>query len=120
MAITESQLDSACSRLLDKMTLKIKNSGGVEPSLDLVLSYLENYLTESLKDESGIATIGDIIGFNKEMCMRRTELDNRARKTIVDACKAYMIEKILCASKDNIPVDGSDEDGKSGLTKEQS
>ena len=74
MTITDSHLASACGRLTDKMAFILKNSGEEGLDVETAIGYLENYLAESVKDESGVAIIGDVLEFKKEVILRRQEL----------------------------------------------
>ena len=101
MHITESQLNSACSRLTDKMVFILKNYGEDNLDVDTALGYLENYLAESVMDESGVTSIGEVIEFKKEVSLRRQEMVTCARKAIEDAYKTSMIDRILEISQEN-------------------
>ena len=93
MTITDSHMASACGRLTDKMVFILKNFGEEGLDVETAIGYLENYLAESVKDESGVAIIGDVLEFNKEVILRRQELVMYARKAIEDAYKTSMIEE---------------------------
>ena len=56
------------------MAFILKNSGEEGLDVETAIGYLENYLTESVKDESGVAIIGDVLEFKKEVILRRQEL----------------------------------------------
>jgi len=101
MHITESQLDSACGRLTDRMVFILKNFGEEGLDVETAIGYLENYLAESVKDESGVASIGEVIEFKKEVSLRRQEMVTCARKAIEDAYKTSMIDRILEISQEN-------------------
>ena len=101
MTITDSHMASACGRLTDKMVFILKNFGEEGLDVETAIGYLENYLAESVKDESGVAIIGDVLEFNKEVILRRQELVMYARKAIEDAYKTSMIDIILSISQEN-------------------
>lgn len=61
MTITDSHMASACGRLTDKMVFILKNFGEEGLDVETAIGYLENYLAESVKDESGVAIIGDVL-----------------------------------------------------------
>ena len=56
------------------MAFILKNSGVEGLDVETASGYLENYLAESIKDESGVAIIGDVLEFKKEVILRRQEL----------------------------------------------
>ena len=56
------------------MAFILKNSGEEGLDVETSIGYLENYLAESVKDESGVAIIGDVLEFKKEVILRRQEL----------------------------------------------
>ena len=101
MTITDSHMASACGRLTDKMVFILKNFGEEGLDVETAIGYLENYLAESVKDESGVAIIGDVLEFNKEVILRRQELVMYARKAIEDAYKTSMIDRILSIIQEN-------------------
>ena len=101
MHITDSHLASACGRLTDRMVFILKNFGEEGLDVETAIGYLENYLAESVKDESGVAIIGEVIEFKKEMSLRRQEMVTCARKAIEDAYKTSMIDRILEISQEN-------------------
>lgn len=101
MHITESQLDSACRRLKDRMVFILKNYGEDYLDVDTALGYLENYLAESVKDESGVTSIGEVIEFMKEVSLRSQEMVTCARNAIEEAYKTSMIDRILEKSQEN-------------------
>ena len=87
------------------MVFILKNFGEEGLDVETAIGYLENYLAESVKDESGVAIIGDVLEvhfeFNKEVILRRQELVMYARKAIEDAYKTSMIDRILSISQEN-------------------
>lgn len=56
------------------MVFILKNSGEEGLDVETAIGYLENYHAESVKDESGVAIIGDVLEFKKEVILRRQEL----------------------------------------------
>ena len=56
------------------MAFILKNSREEGLDVETAIGYLENYLAESVKDESGVAIIGDVLEFKKEVILRRQEL----------------------------------------------
>ena len=83
------------------MAFILKNSGEEGLDVETAIGYLENYLAESVKDESGVAIIGDVLEFKKEVILRRQELVMYAKKAIEDAYKTSMIDRILSISQEN-------------------
>ena len=47
------------------MVFILKNFGDEGLDVETAIGYLENYLAESIKDESGVAIIGDVLEFKK-------------------------------------------------------